>query len=171
VWDGRFVRSGPPGHALVSLANALTPINCQFQPSSQLNRTVLNYFSPLPRGGLRGGVVCCASPVADDCSVPLGGFHLSRPKVQHGGSLAGKLSASASSINSSSESFSSVESLPIGLLHLSRRLPYLLCGITCVKPATETVMRKRPSVRLGNGRSGVYWKRVVPFGGISPGTV
>src|SRR6267142_4237006 len=29
-----------------------------------------------------------------------------------------------------------------GSPHLSRRLPYLLCGITCVKPATETLTIK-----------------------------
>ena len=56
---------------------------------------------------------------------PFSGFRLSRPNVQLGGSLAGKLSARASSIISS-ESFSSLESLPIVLLHfvgLRRRAP------------------------------------------------
>jgi hypothetical protein len=49
---------------------------------------------------------------------PLSGFRLSRPNVQLGGSLAGKLCARVSSIISS-ESFSSSELLPIALLHFS----------------------------------------------------
>jgi hypothetical protein len=96
-----------------------------------------------------------------DCTAPLDGAFLSRPKVQQGGSLAGKLSASVSSIISSG-SFSSVPSLPIGLLHLfssagelihfalrayatygiEPAIPALPCGITCVKPATETPIIK-----------------------------
>jgi hypothetical protein len=48
---------------------------------------------------------------------------------------------------------------------------YLLCGITSVKPATETVTRELPSVRFDDGGFGVYWKLLAAFGGVSPDTV
>ena len=49
---------------------------------------------------------------------------------------------------------------------------YLLWEITCVKPAMETEgASNRPSVRLGNGGSGVNLKGSDPPGAISPDIV
>lgn len=42
---------------------------------------------------------------------------------------------------------------------------------TSVKPATPAEIVKEPSVRVGSGGVGVYWKRLVPCAGKSPGTV
>jgi hypothetical protein len=96
----------------------------QLRPDSRCNDGLASvnpsyksfYFFPLsPRGRSRGSVEGRSSQVSGDCTAPLDGACLSSPKVQEGGSLAGKLSASVSSIISS-RSFSSVPSLPLGLL-------------------------------------------------------